>query len=785
MPTGRRPIVRGDDSRHGATRLCERRRKPEWRLEFARTPKSGILLPIQIFSIRRKAQNDVSVWHEDCPVCDTPYPDQCNTCPTDGAALIETRELVPGHLVRGKYRILKTLGAGGMGTVYLAEHLMLGGQVALKFLAAELSRNPSFIKRFRQEARAAYHLRHPNIVEVADLDQDESGSLFIAMEFVDGPSLRSAIHGAPRGLPVTRALHIARGVVAGLAAAHARGAIHRDIKPENILLGAQPDGSEQAKVLDFGIAAMTEGITNLSHTRGLMLTPEYAAPEQWRGTPAAELDGRTDLYALGGVLYEMLAGRTPFQARNMEGWMFQHLQGVPEPLSRFRPDLEMEYPGLEEIVMCLLARERENRFASAAAFVEALEPKPPEPRRSMTVVESMTAPAPDPWAAPTPVLTPRSVPRPVLTPRSVPTPVPTPRAVTLPPPTPIPARTPTPVVRTPVPIVRTPTPIVRTPPFVPPPEPEPPYTEPEVEPDEEPEEELYAELSVEEEAELEPETEFYEETGTEEEAEAEPEQEPEPEPDQPSEEESETESEPDAEAEPTPSRTVSPIWIIAGILLAVCTIAGVGFWWMQPKPPTALPTLTPSGGAYTEVQPVSISDSTPKAVIHYTIDGTAPTEASPIYSQPLASLPSGVTVRAFAIAEGRSRSAEIAGGYLWTPPVTSGPPAGSAYEQGESNYNHKQYAQARTSFTQACNSGEMRACNYLGYLYAQGLGGARNLQAAVAAYQKACDRGTLSSCVSLGSLFQDASDSDNARKYFQKACNGGVADACDLLHNLP
>jgi serine/threonine-protein kinase len=236
-----------------------------------------------------------------CPVCDTPYPDNCNTCPTDGASLIETRELVPGHLVRGKYRILRTLGAGGMGTVYLAEHLMLGGQVALKFLATELSRNPSFIKRFRQEARAAYHLRHPNIVEVADLDQDESGSLFIAMEFVDGPSLRSAIHGAPRGLPVTRALHIARGVVAGLAAAHARGAIHRDIKPENILLGAQPDGSEQAKVLDFGIAAMTEGITNLSHTRGLMLTPEYAAPEQWRGTPAAELDGRTDLYALGGV----------------------------------------------------------------------------------------------------------------------------------------------------------------------------------------------------------------------------------------------------------------------------------------------------------------------------------------------------------------------------------------------------------------------------------------------------------------------------------------------------
>ncbi len=200
-----------------------------------------------------------------------------------------------------------------MGVVYLAEHLMLGGQLALKFLAAELSRNPQFIKRFRQEARAAYQLRHPNIVEVVDLDQDEDGSLFIAMEFVAGPSLRAMLHETPHGLPVERALHIARGLGAGLAAAHARGAIHRDIKPENILLGTQPDGSEQPKVLDFGIAAMTEGITNLSRTHGLLLTPEYAAPEQWRGTPAAELDGRTDLYALGGVLYEMLAGRTPFQ----------------------------------------------------------------------------------------------------------------------------------------------------------------------------------------------------------------------------------------------------------------------------------------------------------------------------------------------------------------------------------------------------------------------------------------------------------------------------------------
>jgi serine/threonine protein kinase len=311
-----------------------------------------------------------------CPVCDTPYPDLHATCPTDGAVLLESRELEPDYVVRGKYRILRKIGQGGMGVVYLAEHRMLGGQVALKFLATELSRNPQFVKRFRNEARAAYQLRHPNIVEVADLDQDEDGSLFIAMEFVEGPSLRSVLRHAKGPLPVGRALQIAKDIAAGLSAAHARGAIHRDIKPENILVGVNPDGGEQAKVLDFGIAAMTESITNLSRTHGLLLTPEYAAPEQWRGTPAGDLDGRTDLYALGGVLYEMLAGRTPFRAENPEGWMFQHLQGVPEPLELVRPDLNREFPGLGSIVTRLLARDREQRFSSAATFIDAIDQKP-------------------------------------------------------------------------------------------------------------------------------------------------------------------------------------------------------------------------------------------------------------------------------------------------------------------------------------------------------------------------------------------------------------------------
>jgi serine/threonine protein kinase len=286
--------------------------------------------------------------------------------------LIEVHELGVGSLVRGKYRVVRKLGQGGMGIVYLAEHLLLGGQVALKFLATELSRNPQFIKRFRNEARAAFQLRHPNIVEVLDLDQAEDGSLFIAMEYVDGPSLRTVTGGFREGMPVQLALSIARGVAAGLAAAHARGTVHRDIKPENILLTGAAGVDVQAKVLDFGIAAMLDGPAPTSLTRGLMLTPEYASPEQWRGMPAADMDGRTDLYALGGVLYEMLTGQTPYHAHTMEGWMFAHLQENPVPPSQLRTELA-EWPGLDAQVLRLLARDRAARHKDANELIGLLE----------------------------------------------------------------------------------------------------------------------------------------------------------------------------------------------------------------------------------------------------------------------------------------------------------------------------------------------------------------------------------------------------------------------------
>jgi serine/threonine protein kinase len=302
---------------------------------------------------------------------------------------MESRDLEPGTLVRGKYRIVRQLGRGGMGTVYLAEHILLGRMRALKFISSALSQNSAFLRRFRREAQAAIELRHPNIVEVVDLDQAEDGAPYMAMEYVVGPDLRHAmLVGA---FPVERALAIARGLALGLGAAHSKGIIHRDVKPENILLAGGKGASETPKLLDFGIAAITESTTAISHTRGLMLTPRYAAPEQWRGMAAEDLDGCTDLYALGGVLYEMLTGRTPFQPANGEGWMDLHLHEQPHPPSRYRAELTA-WTGLDALVLRLLAKKREDRPRNVEAFIRQLDAVqkaqgPPTGRSSETILE--------------------------------------------------------------------------------------------------------------------------------------------------------------------------------------------------------------------------------------------------------------------------------------------------------------------------------------------------------------------------------------------------------------
>jgi eukaryotic-like serine/threonine-protein kinase len=253
-----------------------------------------------------------------CAACKTGFPDHAETCPTHGGFLSEIVDLKPGMSIRNTYRIVRKLGQGGFGAVYLAEQTLMDELRAVKFLSGQWSRDEAFTARFRREVRTLRQVRHPNVIDCGDLERAEDDSLFFSMEFVDGPDLRDFMCDVERPLDVAEALELTRGIAKGLGAAHAKGMVHRDIKPENILLARDQRGIVP-KIADFGIVATKESSTTHTRAGGSLLTMAYAAPEQWRGVPSAELDGRTDLYALGGVLFEMLTGETVFRAESYEG----------------------------------------------------------------------------------------------------------------------------------------------------------------------------------------------------------------------------------------------------------------------------------------------------------------------------------------------------------------------------------------------------------------------------------------------------------------------------------
>jgi serine/threonine-protein kinase len=327
-----------------------------------------------------------------CPLCNTGFHDSHTTCPTHGGMLSEIRDLKAGMLIRNTYRIVRKLGEGGFGSVYLADQTLMDEPRALKFLSYEMSRDESFTARFRREAQSLRQVRHKNVVDSGDLERAEDDTLFFAMEYVDGPDLGHFLDSAPRPFDVRLALDLAHGIAEGLGAAHSKGLVHRDIKPDNILLASGPGGLV-AKIADFGIVATKETSKTYRKTGGTLLTPPYAAPEQWRGTPAAQLDGRTDLYALGGVLFEMLTGETVFDAENYEGWAWEHANTPPRPPSQLRPELA-NWRGLDALVLRLLAKNRDDRpsnvtevlsLLSAIGYVEPAPSAVPKPRRPTEV----------------------------------------------------------------------------------------------------------------------------------------------------------------------------------------------------------------------------------------------------------------------------------------------------------------------------------------------------------------------------------------------------------------
>ncbi len=257
------------------------------------------------------------------------------------------------------YKILEELGRGGMGVVYKAEDTKLGRTVALKFLPADLTRDPEAQERFLYEARAASALDHPNICTIHEINEVD-GHHFIAMSYVDGVSLKDRIKSGP--LSIDETIDIAGQIAGGLREAHEKGIIHRDIKPSNIMV--TPKG--RAKIMDFGLAKSPDR-TQLTREGTTIGTVAYMSPEQTRG---AEVDHRTDIWSLGVVLYEMLTGKQPFGGDYEQAVLYAILNADPEPVGHLRTDVPT---GLEGIVSRALDKNRDTRYRSAAALARDLD----------------------------------------------------------------------------------------------------------------------------------------------------------------------------------------------------------------------------------------------------------------------------------------------------------------------------------------------------------------------------------------------------------------------------
>lgn len=268
-----------------------------------------------------------------------------------------------GTTVSGKYMLLRVIGIGGMGAVYEAENSWTERRVAIKLVLAELTKNKDVASRFVREARAASKVSHPNIVEILDAGQDDDGSLFIVQELLVGSDLRHLLDSR-KTLSPEHALEIIAPIASALIAAHRRGVVHRDLKPENFMLSEGPSGGIVPKLIDFGIAKMTQvGATSVTRTSSVLGTAHYLSPEQARGD--ATVDAQSDVWALGVVLFEMLSGRCPFEGDSYNAIIAQILMS---PV----PRLDKVSVVLADVVAKAMKRDRALRYKNVQEFLGAL-----------------------------------------------------------------------------------------------------------------------------------------------------------------------------------------------------------------------------------------------------------------------------------------------------------------------------------------------------------------------------------------------------------------------------
>jgi serine/threonine-protein kinase len=302
-----------------------------------------------------------------CTTCGAEWSDDLKFCPNDGATLRSAgggADLV-GSIVADRYHIEKKLGEGGMGAVYLGEHVKMGRKSAIKVMTQAMANDPEAIARFNREAANAARINHHNVCAIYDFGETEDGTIYLAMEFIEGEALSDLLR-REGGLPIARAGSILQQTADALQAAHDLGIVHRDLKPDNIMLAKSKSGDDVVKVVDFGIAkAMTgEEGQNVTKTGLVVGTPEYMSPEQLSGDV---LDGRSDLYSLALVLYRMLTGALPFHADTAQEMMIKRLTDEPMPLAEAKPGASFP-PALQQSIDKALQRMPSERYETVAAF---------------------------------------------------------------------------------------------------------------------------------------------------------------------------------------------------------------------------------------------------------------------------------------------------------------------------------------------------------------------------------------------------------------------------------
>ena len=291
-----------------------------------------------------------------------------------------------GKSIAGRYKVERLLGEGGMGAVYLVFHTGIRKRMALKVLRADLMTNPAVVARFEREAMAAAHFDHPNVAAAHDYGRIDEGSFYLVLEYVEGQELRAAIERADGPLPLARALFIGRQLASALVRASELGIVHRDLKPENIMLVKRDGHGDFVKVLDFGLAQVSRRIADrpaeeqggaqptalsarITKVGDIFGTPAYMAPEQSVGEST---DTRTDLYALGIILYELITGQRPFKGKSLLVLVQQHLSAPPPPMSEVAPSLTVPR-AVEELVQRLLAKSPEDRIQHPQELLDAID----------------------------------------------------------------------------------------------------------------------------------------------------------------------------------------------------------------------------------------------------------------------------------------------------------------------------------------------------------------------------------------------------------------------------